>query len=61
MGDKAIEGEWIVLKDPVGVCSHCVNNKACEEIRKQIGKCTEARYRFRCPIEVFVPPEEAKP
>lgn len=60
MEDKAFEGEWVVLTSPMKECSHCVHNKACEEIKKQINKCTKAEYRFRCPIEVFVQQEESE-
>ncbi len=59
MESKATEEEdadhWVVLDEPIGSCGNCTNNAACIAIKSHITRCTEAEYRFRCPIEVFVP------
>jgi len=58
MENKANEedtGQWVVLSNPIGSCGNCTHNAACIAIKSHIVKCTQAKYRFRCPIEVFVP------
>lgn len=47
-------GHWVPLTDPIGSCSNCTNNAACIAMRNHLVKCTQAKYRFKCPIEVFV-------
>ena len=46
---------WIPLDEPMKHCKSCVNNTACEQIKAQVKKCVKETYRFRCPVEVFVP------
>ena len=48
-------GEWVELTGPIGSCGNCTHNAKCIELKSQVTRCTEAKYRFRCPIEVFVP------
>ena len=55
MENEATKGEWIELKKPIGTCDLCLHDKKCREIKHQITQCTEANYRFRCPILVYVP------
>ena len=48
-------GHWIALTGPIGSCSNCTNNAACIALKNHLLKCTQANYRFRCPIEVYIP------
>lgn len=47
-------GHWVVLDEPISSCGNCIHNAACIAIKSHIVRCTEANYRFRCPIEVYV-------
>ena len=55
MESKKKQGEWIELSGPIGSCSNCTHNAKCVQIKRHITKCSEAEYRFRCPIEIFAP------
>jgi len=53
MPDQRPKEKWIELKGEVGVCSSCVMNHNCIQVKTHIKHCIEAKYRFKCPIEVL--------
>jgi len=53
LADQKSEEKWIVLKGEVGDCSSCVIKNNCKQIKTYIKHCIQAKYRFRCPIEVL--------
>jgi hypothetical protein len=53
--DEETTGEWIEILQPIGACSLCIHQKECKLIKHQTAQCHAAKYRFRCPIEIFVP------